>query len=438
MKKLSFDINKYNRYIESFMILFICLQPIFDLKIFYNSISTLIRVIIFGLFFCFFFLKDKNKNRFKILIYLLILGVYFLLHNWNAGNFYSVVPGNFNYSTINEALYFIKMLVPYFLIYSLLRSSINKENLFTVMKIIVLAMSLVIIISNLFVFSYGSYSDTPIKASFLSWFGNTNQYTYQDLASKGLFEYANQISAVLLGYLPFIIYSTLKEKKMRNIFILLANCFALSLLGTRTAIIGAIIVFAYTIIVFVFFAKKVDKEGLNKKMLAGTLAVLLIYLALVPANPMFKRISEMTNISQDSNTISVTQENEQVIAENTPLTEEQNPLEYIKANYQEKEIHEQFILASYPYQYDPDFWLNIMQHDRASRTNYRYIEQEMVKRVVSINNNKYDMFLGITNTRLQNIFNIEKDFVVQYYAIRNNRAGYSVCSIFTAAYILYI
>ena len=28
-----------------------------------------------------------------------------------------------------------------------------------------------------------------------------------------------------------------------------------------------------------------------------------------------------------------------------------------------------------------------------------------------------DKWFGITNTRLQNIFNIEKDFVVQYYAL---------------------
>ena len=41
----------------------------------------------------------------------------------------------------------------------------------------------------------------------------------------------------------------------------------------------------------------------------------------------------------------------------------------------------------------------------------------MIKRVVEINNNFLDKWLGITNTRLQNVFNIERDFVVQYYAL---------------------
>ena len=48
---------------------------------------------------------------------------------------------------------------------------------------------------------------------------------------------------------------------------------------------------------------------------------------------------------------------------------------------------------------------------------YRYIETSIIKRVVEINNNPMDIFFGITNVRLQNIFNIERDFVVQYYAL---------------------
>ena len=52
-----------------------------------------------------------------------------------------------------------------------------------------------------------------------------------------------------------------------------------------------------------------------------------------------------------------------------------------------------------------------------NRVNYRFVEQSMIKRVFEINNNKYDKYFGITNTRLQNIFNIERDFVVQYYAL---------------------
>ena len=92
--------------------------------------------------------------------------------------------------------------------------------------------------------------------------------------------------------------------------------------------------------------------------------------------------------------------------------------QYIENNYENKQIHKQFIFENYPYKYDPEFWYEFLQEDISRTTDYRYIELSMIKRVVEINNNPLDKWLGITNTRLQNIFNIEKDFVVQYYALR--------------------
>jgi len=64
-----------------------------------------------------------------------------------------------------------------------------------------------------------------------------------------------------------------------------------------------------------------------------------------------------------------------------------------------------------------NFWYNFLQNDITLTTDYRYIETSMIKRIVEINNNKGDKLFGITNTRLQNVFNIERDFVVQYYAL---------------------
>lgn len=93
-------------------------------------------------------------------------------------------------------------------------------------------------------------------------------------------------------------------------------------------------------------------------------------------------------------------------------------IKYIENNYEDKQLNKQFLFNNYPYQYDPEFWYNLLQNDIFLITNYRYIELSMIRRVVEINNNPMDKWFGITNTRLQNIFNIEKDFVVQYYALR--------------------
>ena len=199
-----------NNIINQFLIVFLIIQPIFDLKFFYNSISTLIRVIIIYTLFAYYFFTSKNKKKYYLLIYPVLIGIYFIFHHLNAINFYSLVPGNFNYSILEEALYFVKMLSPFLLIYCLYKSNFTVDKMIDIMKYLVLIIGITIVVSNLFVFSYGSYSDVPIKANFFEWFNPNSEYVYQDLASKGLFEYGNQISAILIMFLPFITYSALQ------------------------------------------------------------------------------------------------------------------------------------------------------------------------------------------------------------------------------------
>ena len=200
MKKLNL-----NSLMHKILIVFLIIQPIFDIKFFYNSISTLIRVIFILAFFLYYFFTSKSKYKYLLLIYPCVLGIYFIFHHINALNFHSLVPGNFDYSIIEEALYFVKMISPFLLIYSLYRVNISNDKIIQIMKSLVIIISLTIIISNLFVFSYGTYSDEIIKANFFEWFFNS-KYTYRSLASKGLFEFGNQISALLIMFLPFLIY----------------------------------------------------------------------------------------------------------------------------------------------------------------------------------------------------------------------------------------
>ena len=115
---------KNKNYLEYLLIAFFIIQPIFDLKFFYNSISTFIRTIIVLIFFAIYFCKCKNKKKYLLIVYPILLIIYFIAHHFNALNFKSVVPGNFNYSIIKESLYFIKMLVPFLLVYVLYKSKI--------------------------------------------------------------------------------------------------------------------------------------------------------------------------------------------------------------------------------------------------------------------------------------------------------------------------
>lgn len=429
-------INKENIF-EYFIVFFLIIQPIFDLKIFYNSVSTLIRTVIVLGIFGIQFVKNKDKKIIKILlVYLFCVIFFFFFHHINALKFNSMVPGNFNYSCLKEILYFIKMFVPFLLIYILIKSEISNKKITAVIQILVIIISSNIIIANILGVSYGSYSDETIKANFFCWFNN-NGYTYKDLASKGYFESANQISAVLLMFLPYTVYELFNRKSTKNIVVLILNTFALILLGTRVAVIGIAIVFVYTLagIIFIKIIQKNNQIQLNKML--PILLCMLLYLIILPANPMFNRINEMNNqqcdiIQVSSNDIikddveesnnlndengdinELKQENE--ISDNDNKKEEK--VKFIEENYKSKKINEKFIFESYPYQYDTDFWIDIINMDIYKTTNYRYLETQMIKRVVEINNNKYDKLFGITYTRMQNIFNIEQDFIAQYYAI---------------------
>ena len=408
--------KKTQKKLGIFIFIFLIIQPLFDLKLFYNSISTLIRVIIIGVLFLFYFFTSSNRKKYWLLLYPASIIIYFIFHHINATHFNSLVPGNFNYSVISELLYLIKMLTPFLLIYILYKLHVPSKKILKVIDCQMLIISSIIILSNILVFSYGSYSDEIIKANFFSWF-SPNSFTYQELCSKGLFEYANQISAILIMFLPFSLSNFLMEKNFKKIFILIINIFTLFLLGTKVAVLGVILVFIYTIIVYLFYNNFKLKQSITTKPFIVVCLILVCYLIVLPKNPIFLRIDESKTIEASSKPETLLEE----LIINTDLSNANyiptNSLDYIYDNYKSKEIKDEFILQSYPYKYDPEFWLTIFEQPRYNRVNYRFLEESMVKRVVAINDNKYDMWLGITNTRLQNIFNIERDFIVQYYAL---------------------
>ena len=340
-------------------------------------------------------------------------GIYFIFHHVNATKFTSLVPGNFNYSILKEALYFVKMVSPFLLIYSLYKTEFSKDKIIQIIKCLVLTISLVIIVSNLLGFSLGTYSNVTIKANFFDWFNPNSTNVYTDLASKGFFQYGNQTSAILLMFLPFMIYNVFKKFNFMNYFALICNVFALILLCTKVAVIGVAVAFIYTLFVFAFI-HIIQKKKLNFKACIPILIVLIVYGVLLPKNPMFNRIDER------STTIAEFDKTKPSLPKN-PGTEDKvsvdDMMQYIESTYVVKQVSKQFLFENYPYKYDPEFWYNFLQSDISLTTDYRYIELSMIKRVVEVNNSPMDKWFGITNTRLQNVFNIERDFVVQYYAL---------------------
>ena len=97
--------------------------------------------------------------------------------------------------------------------------------------------------------------------------------------------------------------------------------------------------------------------------------------------------------------------------------EERYMREFIEQNYLDYNLHYDFVFDSYPYYYDAEFWYNVMGMSIEERTNFRNIERMMLERVKEKNDNKWDDYLGITFTRMGNIFDLERDFISHYYTM---------------------
>lgn len=401
---------KKDKLLKNILLIFIMLQPIFDLSFFYGQVATLIRLLIILAMFIIVILMDKSKLKKYLFIYLITVIIYFIFHHLNALNFTSLVPGNFNYSVIDEILYIIKMLMSVLIIYLVYTLEIGINNLNKPINIAVLLISGSIVLLNFLTLSYSSYSFDTISGNFFTWFTNHN-YLFDDLSSKGYFEFANQIVAILILYLPIIIYFYFKNFKPLNIITLFIMLLSLLMLGTRISIYGGLLVLIFCILLYLLLVL-LKKEKFNLKIFSLIIIFIILFVFLINYSPVKLKQNYYEDIYETDNQSQI----KTVETKETPK-EEINKLDYILNNYEDKLIFEEFILYSYPYQYDPDFWINIMNEDVTKRVDTRYLEIEMVKRVVSINNNKLDNFLGITYSRVMNIFNIERDYIMQYYSL---------------------
>lgn len=407
-----------NETLKKTLLIFLCIYPIFSLKIFYNNYATLIQIVFIAIFLLWTLFVNKNsrKSMKYLVVYIIILGLYGILHYVNALDFYSLVPGDFDFSNIDETLYLIKMSIPIFFMYLMYHSKFQKEDYLKIIKSWIIMICGIIIIANIFKISFSSYNDEIIKGSIFSWF-NKN-YIYNELASKGFFMYANQIACLLVTIIPICLYYYL-EKRLKFVYLILLLLTTL-MLGTRVSNLGSILVFIALILSYITY-NILKKDKINWKKLIPCGILIVFYITMLPFSPTFSRYEVYDYLLPKSiNSLIASTENSYI-----------SDIEYIKNNYEEKLINENFILNSYPYEYDPEFWLTILNEPINKRADYRYLEIAMVSRVKEINNNNMDTLFGITNDRIQNIFNIERDYILQYYAY-----GIIGCILFLGIYLV--
>lgn len=396
--------------IENVTVFFLFLLPLFSTVFLYNKISTLIQVIFVFLllFVTLIFYKDSRKNiKWMILYYVLCL-IYLGVSFYHQEYFKSLLPSSYGFNIVSELLTILKLITPITFIYSLYYIKLPFKKYMLVLKVWCILFAGSIVLTNIFKISLGSYSDTFITKNIFEW-SKYNYYKYT--ASKGYFMYANQVSALCIIFLLMFIYDYLYNSKKSIIYVLLVSL-AMLMLGTRVSTLGGLLTLVFAII-FYFIINIFNKISIKKRIYILVIPVLgwVLLLQVSPYNNRSIELNRSINRHMDDTSIV---DDKAIAMDDTSMNVDKT--KYVYQNYNKDYLPKVFFEKYYPIKYDEEFWYNFVKNNSIDKINYRYIEKSIIRRVVEVNNNALDKYIGISNTRIQNIVNIESDFYLHYYA----------------------
>lgn len=462
MKKIRTTIIN-NKLIEKLILVLLVIQPLLDfyflfkenaVTLFGFSPSTLIRIGIMGIIGLMFLLVLKNKKeKMWYFFYAFLVVGYAIAHHINALHFTDFYGGyDFGYNLISELFYIIRMLLPLALIVISAHFEFEDSKIEKIVWCLIMLICGSIVITNLLGVSIGSYSHVTIEGNIFCWFkADRCNLNYYSLASKGFFNDPNRLAALLTLLTPLVFYILIKNPKIRNGILVVVTMLGMYMLGTKVSTYGFAILSILSFLGYCFFT--IIKKELKYKHQLGIfiLSVVLIALFMIPYSPALNRSLVETQSINDYNAnvgdkLSENKTNmdklndkikekyneinnagkaddktiQELLAELKKEDKEAKDkllIEFIEDNYLSYNINPQFIVDSYSYKLDPDFWYDVMNMGLAERTNFRLVEELMLKRIKTINNNKWDDWLGITFTREGNIFDLERDFISHYYTL---------------------
>ena len=450
------------------LMLFLILQPILDIYILFKpevadfflfSPATIIRILFVGVLGILFLFTNKfNKKYWWFVVYGALVVLYTVLHHINALEFNSVSKDGFGYNLVSELFYLIRMLMPLFMIVLSAHYKFEDKKMEKLITWLVILLAGSIVVTNLLGISLGSYSKVQIEGNIFQWFNPNNDLDYMDFASKGFFNDPNRISALMVLITPLLFYVFVKNPNKKNGFLLILQCLGMYMLGTKVAVLGFFVLLFASICIYLFFVLIKKELTWNKKIFAFFMIFFVAAGALLYWTPAIDRtmIDQTREENHKKNVKGERSEEEKKIKKideqllklikvdedgaiyfDELFTQEKDVTyvsksqiytmdkvksekilnEFIEENYMDFSINPEFILNSYPYENDPYFWYKIMKWSLMERTNFRMVERAMLERVKTINANPADDYLGITFTRMSNIFDLERDFLSHYYTL---------------------
>ncbi len=438
--------KKTKRILLNILLGYMIIQPLFDIywlykdeviNIFKFSPATIIRMAIMCVLFLFAFLWWKNKNKYKYFIgFSSIFIIYSIFHHINSLAF-SVPYGNFdNYSTIKELFYVIRMIMPLLMIFVTYEFKITPKRLKTIVVWVAFIFSSIMIISNFFEFALSSYGDVSsnVVVNFFKWFNKDTyvNYTYLEVASKGIFHMANQVSGVLVMLLPILLVIFFKKSNFINGLVISMTILAMMMLGTRVASLGWLAILLAMVIFYLFFCFVKKSIKFNIKSLIFIILNIICFSIILPYSPVMNRTYIQDNTEmiedglEDNNINEEVSKFKEAIAKKEAAAKTEEEFEEIKKEKiavieKYKDFYgfdAEYIDKIYNYEEDSDFWLDMMDIPFEERADHRQLKQLITKRIISLNNNYKDYIIGMSFTRLRNApCYMENDIYVHMYSI---------------------
>ena len=253
---------------DKLIILYIFLQPFIDAITMYQIRSKLnipsISVVLKGLFLIIIVVWLYKNSKKKHLIYL-IIGYFIIdciyIFFFTSNSLYQEIANLFQIFYLPFVLYF-------FMKYE--NSVINDKFIFQIYLVYL----------NLIIIPY--FLNIGVYASDY-YVGKSGYY--------GLFNGGNEISAIILGLMPIAIkYLVGIKNNFLRIITLIETIFCIYLIGTKTILLGSIIVIIYFIFKWLYHNyQKINKKNLVKILILAFLVLLVGYLVL-PMTPLYKNI----------------------------------------------------------------------------------------------------------------------------------------------------
>lgn len=390
-----------------------------DVEIFNISIIELVNIFLISIGFIFTFIKNKFKINKYVIVYVILLAIYLVLHCFHIYNFNINIYDKANPNFFVELYYIFRVyMLPLLLIITLLKNKdiFNKEYYLAMVKYLICFISGLIVVSNIFRFSYSSY---PVGAvDYL--INDTNFFdvfkyndNFRHLFTTGLFPSANQISIILVMLLPINIYNLYNDKKIKDLLLVILQMSSMIIVGTKVAVFGSLIILVGSVLLYIFFVS-FFKEKINKNYLIMCIFIILFSGIMFYISPFKYMLS--SNVSFSSG---VSNQGEKIKDDELEVYKKlDDDLSDDEFEQLLKKNNGTFKIATifynmYPIKNDRIFWYTIAKRDKKLNNDYRILKRNIIDRIEEKNNNRFDPILGLGYTI--NFMDIERDYVYQYY-----------------------